>query len=193
MCHRVPRGGRAGVKKGMTVAVIGDGAVACAGSWRRNGSARTGSSCSAATPTGRSLAREFGATDIIDARGDEAVQAVLELTGGFGADAALECVGTARSTRPRSPWPLPVRRWQRGGPPRSGAMDRLLPQRRLARRPGPGPALPPRLLSEVPGRLISPGRVFDYDPTWPTSPTPTPHGRTARHQVTGPSGSDVLL
>ena len=35
------------------------------------------------------VAREFGAPDIIEARGDEAVQAVLDLTGGVGADAAL--------------------------------------------------------------------------------------------------------
>ena len=39
------------------------------------------------------LAREFGATDIVSERGDEAVQRVLELTDGAGADAVLECVG----------------------------------------------------------------------------------------------------
>lgn len=44
------------------------------------------------------IAREFGATDIIEARGNEATQAVLGLTRGIGADAALEWVGTAQST-----------------------------------------------------------------------------------------------
>ncbi len=39
------------------------------------------------------LAREFGATDIVYERGDAAVQKVLELTDGAGADAVLECVG----------------------------------------------------------------------------------------------------
>src|SRR6195952_3614204 len=36
------------------------------------------------------LAREWGATDIIDVRGDQAVQAVHDLTDGYGADAVLE-------------------------------------------------------------------------------------------------------
>ncbi len=44
----------------------------------------------------QALAREFGATDIIAERGDEAVAKVLALTDG-GADAVLECVGTALS------------------------------------------------------------------------------------------------
>lgn len=43
------------------------------------------------------MAREFGATDIIEARGEEATRTVLDLTAGIGVDAALECVGTAQS------------------------------------------------------------------------------------------------
>ena len=39
------------------------------------------------------LAREFGATDVVSERGDEAVEGVRELTGGLGADSVLECVG----------------------------------------------------------------------------------------------------
>lgn len=42
------------------------------------------------------LAKEFGATDIIPERGDEAVEKIMELTGS-GADAVLECVGTEQS------------------------------------------------------------------------------------------------
>ena len=38
------------------------------------------------------IARDFGATDVVTARGDEAVEVVRELTGG-GAEAVLECVG----------------------------------------------------------------------------------------------------
>ena len=48
-------------------------------------------------PERQKIAREFGATDIIEARGEEANQAVLDLTGSIGADAALECVGTEQS------------------------------------------------------------------------------------------------
>jgi threonine dehydrogenase-like Zn-dependent dehydrogenase len=43
------------------------------------------------------VAETFGATDIVAARGDEAVAAVQELTGGAGADGACECVGTGSS------------------------------------------------------------------------------------------------
>ena len=43
------------------------------------------------------LATEFGATDIVAERGDEAVARVMALTDGAGADAVLECVGTEQS------------------------------------------------------------------------------------------------
>ncbi len=44
------------------------------------------------------LATEFGATDIVPERGDEAVAKVMALTNGAGADAVLECVGSELST-----------------------------------------------------------------------------------------------
>jgi threonine dehydrogenase-like Zn-dependent dehydrogenase len=43
------------------------------------------------------LAREFGATDIVAERGDEAVALIKDLTKGIGADSVLECVGTQES------------------------------------------------------------------------------------------------
>jgi threonine dehydrogenase-like Zn-dependent dehydrogenase len=43
------------------------------------------------------VARSFGATHVIAERGEAAEAAVLELTGGVGADAVLECVGTGQS------------------------------------------------------------------------------------------------
>ncbi len=43
------------------------------------------------------LARAFGATDIIAARGEEAIATVKEMTDGVGVDAAVECVGTDQS------------------------------------------------------------------------------------------------
>ena len=48
-------------------------------------------------PARQAVAKEFGATDIVEERGDEAVEAVLRLTDGAGVDAALECVGTDQS------------------------------------------------------------------------------------------------
>jgi threonine dehydrogenase-like Zn-dependent dehydrogenase len=53
------------------------------------------------------LARDFGATDIVEARGDDGVARIKELTGGLGAHSVIEAVGTQesmlqaiRSTRP---------------------------------------------------------------------------------------------
>ncbi len=97
----------AGVKPGMTVAVVGDGAVGLLGvlSARQKGAERI-IAVSRHAPR-QKLAREFGATDVVAERGDEAVARILELTRGVGADAVLECVGTGdamslavRSTRP---------------------------------------------------------------------------------------------
>jgi threonine dehydrogenase-like Zn-dependent dehydrogenase len=87
----------AGVRPGGTVVVIGDGAV---GLCAVLASARLGADriIVLSTHPDRALVAEtFGATDIVAARGDEAVAAVQELTGGAGADGACECVGTGSS------------------------------------------------------------------------------------------------
>jgi threonine dehydrogenase-like Zn-dependent dehydrogenase len=88
----------AGVSKGDTVAVVGDGAVGLSAVLAAN---RLGAHQIVALsrhPQRQQLAREFGATDIVPERGDAANQAVLDLTGGIGVDAALECVGTEQAT-----------------------------------------------------------------------------------------------
>src|SRR5690606_36353291 len=48
-------------------------------------------------PERQRIATVFGATDLVPERGDDAVEVVRELTGGVGADAVLECVGTEQS------------------------------------------------------------------------------------------------
>ncbi|MGY1845652.1 zinc-dependent alcohol dehydrogenase family protein [Modestobacter sp. SYSU DS0875] len=97
----------AGVQPGMTVAVVGDGAVGLLGvlSARRLGAERI-IAMSRHAPR-QQLATEFGATDVVTERGDEGVARIRDLTDGVGADAVLECVGTGesmdqaiRSTRP---------------------------------------------------------------------------------------------
>ena len=45
-------------------------------------------------PDHQKLAQGFGATDVVNTRGDQAVEDVKKLTDGVGVDAALECVGT---------------------------------------------------------------------------------------------------
>lgn len=84
----------AGVRPGATVAVVGDGAVGLCGvlAARRLGAERVVAMSRHADR--QSVARSFGATDVVEARGEDGVATVLELTGGTGADAVLECVGT---------------------------------------------------------------------------------------------------
>src|SRR5215211_6161783 len=86
------------VGPGKSVAVVGDGAVGLCGviAAKRLGAEQI-------IILGRhkdrlALAREFGATEVVTERGDEAVERVRELTGGFGAHSVLECVGLHQST-----------------------------------------------------------------------------------------------
>ena len=89
----------AGVQKGSTVAVVGDGAVGLCGvlAARELGAERI-IAMSRHEPR-QAVARSFGATDVVESRGKEGVAAVRELTDGIGADAVLECVGTHDSMR----------------------------------------------------------------------------------------------
>ncbi|MHA2788869.1 zinc-dependent alcohol dehydrogenase family protein [Corynebacterium sp. S7] len=97
----------AGAGPGKTVAVVGDGAVGLMGvlAAKQLGAERI--IISSKYPDRQALARQFGATDIIEERGDEAVQKILAMTGGLGAHSVVEAVGTQesmmqaiRSTRP---------------------------------------------------------------------------------------------
>ncbi|MFD9220925.1 zinc-dependent alcohol dehydrogenase family protein [Streptomyces sp. NPDC060064] len=89
----------AGVRAGSTVAVVGDGAVGLCGvlAAKRLGAERI-------IALGRhqvrtDIAKTFGATDVVAERGETAVAAVRELTGGQGAHAVIEAVGTEQSMR----------------------------------------------------------------------------------------------
>ena len=155
----------AGVKKGDTVAVVGDGAVGlCAVlAARRLGAERI--IALSRHPDRQKIAREFGATDIVEARGEEASQAVLELTDGTGADAALECVGTEQAiatafaiARPGSV--VGIVGVPHGQPPFAQAFFR-----NIGWRGGPAPAriYIPALLGDVLDGTINPGLVFDYE------------------------------
>jgi threonine dehydrogenase-like Zn-dependent dehydrogenase len=84
----------AGVTKGDTVVVVGDGAVGLCGvlAAAQLGAERV-IAMSRHQPR-QEIARRFGATDIVPERGREGAEVIKELTNGVGADAVLECVGT---------------------------------------------------------------------------------------------------
>jgi threonine dehydrogenase-like Zn-dependent dehydrogenase len=86
------------VASGNIVAVVGDGAVGLCGVIAAS---RLGAEQIIILGHHRdriALAREFGATDVVSERGDEAIERVLEITGGLGAHSVLECVGLDQST-----------------------------------------------------------------------------------------------
>ena len=155
----------AGVKQGGTVAVVGDGAVGlCAVlASKRLGAVRVISL--SRNPDRQKLALEFGATDIVEERGDAASEAVLEFTGGIGADAALECVGTAQSIAPAGAIARPgstvgIVGVPHGEVPFVGTFFRYIGWKG---RPAPARIYIPDLLSDVLAGSINPGKVFDFE------------------------------
>ena len=111
--HHAARAAEVG--PGKTSAVIGDGAVGLCGVIAASRLGAEQIIMLGRHPARIALAREFGATDVVSERGEEAIERVRELTGGFGAHSVLECVG------------LPA-----GG--RHGARDRASGRRRRSRR-----------------------------------------------------------
>ncbi|PRY68065.1 hypothetical protein B0I08_105230 [Glaciihabitans tibetensis] len=97
----------AGVTTGSTVVVVGDGAVGLCGilAAKRLGASRI--VAMSRHSDRQAIALQFGATDIVEERGDAGVERIKEMFDGIGADCVLECVGTEesmdqaiRSTRP---------------------------------------------------------------------------------------------
>ena len=164
----------AGVGKGSTVVVVGDGAVGlCAVlAAKRLGAERVIAMSRHADR--QALAREFGATDVVAERGDEGVARVTELLGGIGADAALECVGTKESMAQALASTRPGGRVGYVGVPAGGPE---LPVGQLFSTNvsvgggvAPVRAYIPELLDDVLSGEIDPGRVFDA--TFPLDEVP---------------------
>ena len=153
------------VGPGKTAAVVGDGAVGLCGviAAKRLGAEQI--IILGRHPDRIALAKEFGATDVVSERGDEAVERVRELTDGFGAHSVLECVGLEKAM-------VTALRIVRVG----GAVGRVgVPQEEalpeasrtffdnvtIAGGPAPARAYIEELLPDVLEGRIEPGRVFD--------------------------------
>src|SRR5438309_11086229 len=82
---------------GKTVAVVGDGAVGLLAvlAAKQLGAERI--IAMSRHESRQQLAREFGATDIVEERGDDGVEQIKELTDGLGAHSVVEAVGTRES------------------------------------------------------------------------------------------------
>jgi threonine dehydrogenase-like Zn-dependent dehydrogenase len=155
----------AGVQEGSVVAIVGDGAVGLSAvlASHRLGAARI--IVLSRNPERQRLAKEFGATEIVEERGEAADARVLELTGGWGVDSSMECVGTAESIATafaiaKAGSTVGVVGVPHGGPTFSESFFR-----NTGWRGGPAPArlYIPELMLDVLDGEINPGLVFDYE------------------------------
>lgn len=162
-------------REGGTVVVVGDGAVGlCAvlGASTVIGAERV---VLLSTHQDRAaLGRRFGATDVVAARGEEAKEAVMELTGGLGAASVVEAVGTPAA------WATAVDVVRDGGAIGSVGVPHTMPTidlmplflRNVGVRGGlcPVRAYLPDLMARVLDGSLDPGPVFDT--TMPLERTP---------------------
>jgi threonine dehydrogenase-like Zn-dependent dehydrogenase len=153
------------VGPGKTAAVVGDGAVGLCGviAAKRLGAEQIIVLGHHADRI--ALAREFGATDVVGERGEEAVERVRELTDGFGVHSVLECVGLEQSTLTAISIARPGGAVGRVGLPQDETMPASQPAfyNNLTVGGGPAPARAyiDELLPDVLDGRIEPGRVFD--------------------------------
>jgi len=153
------------VAPGKSVAVVGDGAVGLCGviAAKRLGAEQI-------IILGRhadriALAKDFGATDVVSERGDEAVERIRALTGGYGVHSVLECVGLEEAVNTAISIARPGGAVGRVGVPQEQTIPGSEPAFYNNVTVGGGPA-PVRayiedLLPDVLEGNIEPGRVFD--------------------------------
>ncbi|WP_406276619.1 zinc-dependent alcohol dehydrogenase family protein [Nocardia sp. NBC_00881] len=150
---------------GKTVAVVGDGAVGLMGvlAAKQLGAERIIAMSRHADR--QALAREFGATDIVETRGDEGAAAIKDLTGGLGAHGVIEAVGTQESMMQAINSTRPGGHVGYVGVAHDGVtlpVDRLFfAEVHLLGGPAPVRRFLPGLIDRIWNRTIDPGKVFD--------------------------------
>jgi threonine dehydrogenase-like Zn-dependent dehydrogenase len=153
------------VGPGKRAAVVGDGAVGLCGviAAKRLGAEQI-------IILGRhedriALAGEFGATDVVFERGEQAIERVRELTGGEGVHSVLECVGYAQAVETAIGIARPGGAVGRVGVPQDDSLPASLPaffgNITVGGGPAPVRAYIQELLPDVLEGRIQPGRVLD--------------------------------
>jgi threonine dehydrogenase-like Zn-dependent dehydrogenase len=152
------------VTAGKTAAIVGDGAVGLCGviAAKRLGAEQV--ILLGNNPERIALGQEFGATDIVRERGDEAVERVRELTSGLGAHSVLECVGLEQAVVTAVEIARPGGAIGRVGVPERDTTPTSIAfwkNASMAGGPAPVRAYIDELLPDVLEGRIEPGRVFD--------------------------------
>src|SRR3954467_10882868 len=153
------------VSAGKKAAVVGDGAVGLCGviAAKRLGAEQI--IIMGRHPDRIELAKEFGATDVVSERGDEAVARVRDLTGGEGVHSVLECVGHGASMETAIGIARPGGAVGRVGVPQHteipGSMPAFFGNITVGGGPAPVRAYIDDLLPDILEGRIDPGRVFD--------------------------------
>jgi threonine dehydrogenase-like Zn-dependent dehydrogenase len=160
--HHAAVSAKAGPEK--AVAVVGDGAVGLCGviAAKRLGAEQIillGSNSERVA-----LGLEFGATDVVSERGEEAVERVRELTGGSGAHSVLECVGREQAVVTALEIARPGGAIGRVGVPEHDTTPTSIAfwkNASMAGGPAPVRAYIQELLPDVLEGRMQPGRVFN--------------------------------
>ena len=151
------------VAPGKTVAVVGDGAVGLLGvlAAKQLGAERI-IIMSRHEPR-QNLAREFGATDIVEERGDEGVAHIKDLTNGVGAHSVIEAVGTRESMMQAIGAVRPGGHIGYVGVTHGELSGEQLFFSHAHLHGGPAPVrrFLPDLIELIAERIIDPGKVFD--------------------------------
>ena len=154
----------AGVRPGGTAVVIGDGAVGLCGVLAASVMGAERVVAMSRHEPRQQIAKAFGATHVVAERGEEGEAAVLEITGGVGADAVLECVGTDASIQTAFAVARPGSDVGFVGVPHGVELPvRRMFSKNVGLRGGMAPvrAYLPDLLARVQDGSINPGLVFD--------------------------------
>lgn len=159
-----------GVTARTSVTVIGDGAVGLLAvmSAKRLGAEQI--ILMGRHPARTDLGREFGATDVISARGDEGIEQARQLTGGQGTHVVLECVGAMPAYQQAIGTVRPGGVISRVGVPQYedapiGFGGLFAHNIRLAGGPAPVRAYIDELMPDILNGTIEPGKVLDVTTT----------------------------
>jgi threonine dehydrogenase-like Zn-dependent dehydrogenase len=149
---------------GKTVAVVGDGAVGLMGvlAAKQLGAERI--IAMSRHPERQELARFYGATDIVEERGDDGVARIKELTNGLGAHSVIEAVGTQESMMQAIRATRPGGHVGFVGVSHGVTIDGgelFFSEVHLLGGPAPVRRFLPELIQLIWDRRIDPGKVFD--------------------------------